>query len=52
VKRLDLLLHRFTLPEGFNLPGLHGTVYASVVFDDGGGPALYAGGDFTAAGGR
>lgn len=31
--------------------GIDGTVYALAVFDDGAGPALYAGGDFTSAGG-
>jgi trimeric autotransporter adhesin len=38
---------------GFGLPGMNSKVYALTVFDDGsgGGPALYAGGDFTAAGG-
>jgi len=32
-------------------PGLSGPVYALAVFDDGSGPALYAGGAFTYAGG-
>jgi hypothetical protein len=36
----------------FALPGLNDGVKASVVFDDGGGPALYVGGDFVNAGGR
>jgi len=36
--------------EGFQAPGVDGTVYALASFDDGSGPALYAGGDFTAAG--
>ena len=31
--------------------GLNGSVHALTVFDDGGGPALYAGGSFTSAGG-
>jgi hypothetical protein len=31
--------------------GVNGTVYALTVFDDGSGPALFAGGDFTTAGG-
>ena len=34
-----------------DLPGLNDRVYAMVVLDDGGGPALYVGGDFTTAGG-
>ena len=33
------------------VPGLNGTVWNSVVFDDGNGAALYVGGDFTLAGG-
>ncbi|MFO0826590.1 MAG: hypothetical protein U0572_00430 [Phycisphaerales bacterium] len=38
---------------GFELPGVSGAVHALTVFDDGGGggPALYAGGDFAYAGG-
>ncbi len=36
---------------GFGLPGLNGPAYAMTVFDDGTGPALYVGGDFTMAGG-
>ncbi|MBI1379486.1 MAG: hypothetical protein GC161_00155 [Planctomycetaceae bacterium] len=32
-------------------PGLNGTAFASVTFDDGSGPKLYVGGSFTAAGG-
>ena len=32
-------------------PGLDGAVQSLTVFDDGGGPALYVGGSFTAAGG-
>jgi hypothetical protein len=35
----------------FALPGTNGTVTASVVFDDGTGPALYVAGEFFAAGG-
>ncbi|MFH1748507.1 MAG: hypothetical protein ABIG44_15845 [Planctomycetota bacterium] len=34
----------------FPLPGVSGMVMNMAVFDDGGGPALYVGGDFTAAG--
>jgi len=37
--------------EGFEQPGLTGAVHAMTVFDDGGGPALYAAGEFTAADG-
>ena len=33
-------------------PGLNGTIQCLAVFDDGGGPALYAGGSFTTAGAR
>jgi hypothetical protein len=38
---------------GFGLPGLNAEVYTLTIFDDGsgGGPALYAGGWFTSAGG-
>ena len=36
--------------EGFHV-GFDQRVWATCVFDDGGGPALYAGGDFTVAGG-
>jgi trimeric autotransporter adhesin len=38
---------------GFGLPGMNGSVRALTVFDDGlgGGPALYAGGQFTMASG-
>jgi hypothetical protein len=35
------------LDPSFGDPTLNGTVRASVVFDDGNGPKLYAGGDFT-----
>src|SRR5262245_45875505 len=37
--------------NGFGLPGMDNTVYSLFTFDDGGGPALYAGGEFTQAGG-
>lgn len=37
-------------PELFPVPGADGPVYASIVFDDGHGPALYIGGQFTVAG--
>ncbi len=37
--------------SGFGANGLNGPVYAMTVFDDGTGPALYAGGSFTLAGG-
>ena len=36
---------------GEDLPGLDDDVLAAVVHDDGSGPALYVGGDFTTAGG-
>ncbi len=36
--------------EGFHLPGMDRLVEAFIVFDDGGGPALYAGGSFSLAG--
>ncbi len=36
---------------GFAGPDMETFVYAFVVFDDGTGPALYAGGDFRTAGG-
>jgi trimeric autotransporter adhesin len=36
---------------GFNVPGADRAVYATVVFDDGTGPALYAAGSFTTADG-
>ncbi len=36
---------------GFGMPGVSDTVAALTVFDDGNGPALYAGGQFTSAGG-
>ena len=36
--------------DGFELPGVGGSVTALAVFDDGSGPALYAGGSFTTAG--
>src|SRR5258706_249548 len=32
-------------------PGTSGVLYSLAVFDDGSGPALYAGGNFTTAGG-
>ncbi len=35
---------------GEGLPGLNGIVYATAVYDDGTGPALYVGGYFTVAG--
>ncbi len=35
---------------GEGLPGLNGDVYAAAVYDDGTGPALYVGGQFTFAG--
>ncbi len=37
--------------SGFGANGLNGPVYAMTVFDDGTGPALYAGGSFALAGG-
>jgi len=37
-------------PELFPVPGADGPVHASIVFDDGHGPALYIGGQFTVAG--
>jgi len=37
--------------DGFAPPGMDNTVYALTVFDDGGGSALYAAGNFTTAGG-
>jgi len=37
--------------EGFGSPGLNGAAHTLVAFDDGGGAALYAGGDFTTADG-
>lgn len=38
--------------DGLGIPGngINGTVYAMTVFDDGNGPALYVGGNFTQAG--
>src|SRR6266852_2683735 len=36
---------------GFNEPGTNGQVYATAVFDNGNGPAVYVGGNFTVAGG-
>ncbi len=36
---------------GFTQQGLDDIVHALVIFDDGSGPALFAGGDFTTAGG-
>ena len=38
-------------PVGAPVNGVNGTVYALCAFDDGTGPALYVGGDFTTAGG-
>ena len=35
---------------GEGIPGLSGAVYATAVYDDGSGPALYVGGSFTVAG--
>jgi hypothetical protein len=35
---------------GQALPGVHGSVYATAVYDDGSGPALYVGGEFDIAG--
>ncbi|MCY2960032.1 MAG: hypothetical protein NTY35_07685 [Planctomycetota bacterium] len=37
--------------DGFHLPGVDGSVYSSVVWDDGTGPALYVGGRFGSVGG-
>lgn len=39
------------LPTFGEAPGTNGTISALAVFDDGNGAALYAGGDFTTAGG-
>ena len=39
------------LPTFGGLPGTDGEVHALAVYDDGSGPALYAGGAFTSAGG-
>lgn len=39
-------------PLGTGMGGLNANVRALVGFDDGGGPALYAGGTFTTAGGK
>jgi hypothetical protein len=36
--------------RAFALPGIDGTVHALATFDDGGGPRLYAGGEFRVAG--
>ena len=36
---------------GFTFPDFNSDVYAMTVFDDGSGPALYVGGNFTAVGG-
>jgi hypothetical protein len=56
---LSLALASFTTPASAQCPGwdtrfapvgTDATVYALTVFDDGTGPALYAGGDFYAAG--
>ncbi len=38
-------------PWGTGIGGLYQTVYALMVYDDGSGPALYAGGDFLLVGG-
>ena len=38
-------------PPAVGDPGLNGSVSAMTIFDDGTGPALYAGGSFTTAGG-
>src|SRR5262245_50028579 len=38
--------------EGYNLPGIAGTVFTSTIFDDGAGPKLYVGGNFLFAGGK
>ena len=35
--------------EGLSFPGINGVVYALIEYDDGNGPALYAGGWFTLA---
>lgn len=40
----------FTWTPGQGLPGLDSTVWAMTVWDDGGGPALCVGGDFSVAG--
>jgi len=40
----------FGWAAGFEPPGVSGGVSAAIVFDDGTGPALYAGGVFTTAG--
>ena len=37
--------------DGFGVPGMNSAVAGLTVFDDGTGPALYAGGGFTTAGG-
>src|SRR5688572_15469210 len=39
------------LPTFGRLPGMNGHALAFAVYDDGAGPALYAGGDFSSAGG-
>src|SRR5262245_5072619 len=39
------------LPTFGALPGVNARINAMAVFDDGSGPALYCGGDFTQAGG-
>jgi hypothetical protein len=38
-------------PLGSGMNGMNGGVHALTIFDDGAGPALYAGGEFTTAGG-
>src|SRR5262245_47607892 len=40
----------FEWKPGDDLPGVDGDVNATVVYDDGSGPALYVGGSFTIAG--
>ncbi|MCP4694783.1 MAG: hypothetical protein GY859_42540, partial [Desulfobacterales bacterium] len=47
----DYAMEECRWAEGFGAPGLDGPVFALVEFDDGSGPALYAGGDFLTAGG-
>jgi hypothetical protein len=37
--------------SGFQTPGVDGVVHAAVVWDDGSGPALYVGGEFTSVAG-
>lgn len=40
----------FEWKNGFEAPGIGGDVHALAVFDDGSGPAVYAGGYFPTAG--